>query len=399
MVAPKASACCSWQCCVARETDDNDFVVSSSKSTRSFQLTPAMPDKPAQPITSPPVPVKGSPLIPDTAPLEEVDQNGIKVDSFASLYETCKSVGHGTFGKVLVVRCRQTKQMRACKIVVVKSEPHKDMIDNEVELLKSLDHPGIIALHHVFFECGFQTNASGLSVYLITELCNGGDLTSKIRRYYEELRHPMMEGHAACILKQILSATSYCHARGVVHRDMKPDNILFLYETSLDQVKIVDFGLADFMDRIRENAQEVKVLRQDVMGRLSRMLLPAVRGKHLIKWHERKQVMQSVGTINYMAPEVMIGDYDERADLFSIGVILCQLLTGRHPFVNSSVHNEEAVRAMISSPEPAPITGEVWSRVSAKATDLCRGLLEKSAKKRLSAEQALEHPWLHDAAR
>jgi len=109
--------------------------------------------------------------------------------------------------------------------------------------------------------------------------------------------------------------------------------------------------------------------------------------------------MQKAGTPHYMAPEMIEGYYDEKADLFSIGIILCQLLTGWHPFYVPGQDDEQSVRAKITAPEAVEFPFSVWDMVSKDAMDLCRKLLERSAKGRPTAAQALAHPWFQDPAK
>lgn len=112
--------------------------------------------------------------------------------------------------------------------------------------------------------------------------------------------------------------------------------------------------------------------------------------------HVRKRVMELAGTPHYMAPEMEEGFYDQKADMFSIGVVFCQLLTGVHPFYQAGLDNAKSVRAKISAPEPASLPEEHFRALSGEARDLCCSLLEKRPKKRLSASQALAHPWFRD---
>merc|ERR1719401_2453765 len=285
--------------------------------------------------------------------------------------------------------------LRACKVVAVQTALQRELIDTEIRLLKSLNHPNIMKMHEVYFEQerdnGRVTNGN---IYLVTELCEGGDLFSRILHHYERLKRPMTESHVAFMMQQILSATKYCHDLGIIHRDIKPENILFVDRSSSSPLKIIDFGLANFTEKIREQAKEVKIPKTGTMGRIARML-PPINGKHLIPYHERKKVMQKAGTPHYMAPEMIEGCYDQKADLFSIGIILCQLFTGWHPFYVPG-DDEQSVRAKISAPEPVVFPREVWEPVSTDACDLCRKLLEKCPKNRLSAAQALAHPWFRD---
>lgn len=310
-------------------------------------------------------------------------------------YLFCGDVGSGSFGKVMLVRHKSTKQLRACKVVAVQTALQRELMDNEIRLLKSLNHPHIMKMHEVYFEQASDNGQlAGGNIYLVTELCEGGDLFSRILHHYERLKQPMTESHVAFMMQQILSATKYCHDQGIIHRDIKPENILFVDRTASSSLKIIDFGLANFHEKIREQAKEVKVARSGTMGRLARML-PSVNGRHLIPWHERKRVMQKAGTPHYMAPEMIEGSYDQKADLFSIGIILCQLFTGWHPFYTPG-DDETAVRAKISSPDPVQFPVDIWAQVSPEACDLCRKLLEKSPKNRLSATQALMHEWFRD---
>jgi len=313
-------------------------------------------------------------------------------------YEFYNDVGSGSFGKVMVVRHRNTKQLRACKVVTVQTVLQRELIDTEIKLLKSLNHPNIMTLYEVYFEQGLEQKITNGNIYLITELCEGGDLFSRIIHHYEKLKQRMTESLVAFMMQQILSATKYCHDRDIIHRDIKPENILFVDRSSSSPVKIIDFGLANFTEKIRESAKEVKIPRTGVLGRLARML-PAFDDKHLIPWHERRQVMQRAGTAHYMAPEMIEGYYDEKADLFSIGIILCQLLTGWHPFFIPRYDDEQSVKRKIISENPVQFPAEIWRYVSKEAQDLCRALLEKNSKKRFSAAQALATPWFRDPAK
>ncbi|PHJ15709.1 calcium-dependent protein kinase cdpk9, partial [Cystoisospora suis] len=192
-------------------------------------------------------------------------------------------------------------------------------------------------------------------------------------------------------MRQILSACAYCHERGVVHRDLKPENILFVDTTSDSPLKVIDFGLSDTMQRVRDSAREVKEKRGGVGGAMAR-LLPAINGKHIIPWYVRRVRMQRAGTPHYMSPEMIRGDYDEKCDLFSVGIIMYQLLSGIHPFYVPGLDNEATVKNKILNLDPS-LTGDEWQCVSSQAKDLVKKLINKNPKKRLSAQQALEHPW------
>jgi len=206
----------------------------------------------------------------------------------------------------------------------------------------------------------------------------------------------MTEGHVAYMMSQILSAVKYLHERGIVHRDMKPENILFVDRSSSSAIKLIDYGLADFHSKIVDTAREVKVEKTGLTGKIARML-PTVGGRHLIPWHERKKVMVRAGTPHYMAPEMIEHQwYDQKADLFSIGIILCQLLTGWHPFHIPQVDDEGSVKRKIADPSPVEFPKDIFQHVSPEAQDLCQKLLEKDPENRSSAKQALDHVWFQD---
>lgn len=308
-------------------------------------------------------------------------------------YEFLGIIGQGACGKVMAVRHKSTQQVRACKIAAVQREAERELIDTEIALLKSLNHPNIMNLHEVYFE-SVHHDADGESIYLVTELCQGGGLLSRIAYHYEWLKQPMTEGHVAFMMRQILSATLYCHKLGVIHRDIKPQNILFMNKSASSPIKMIDFGLANFTERIRQNARVQEVPRSGALGMLAQML-PAVGGKELIPKHVQKQVMQRAGTPHYMAPELIAGHYNEKADLFSIGTMFCELLTGVHPFFTCGVDDEVSAKAKITARDPVSFPCEALPdhKVSTRARDLCLRLLRKDPRKRLGADQALSHPW------
>jgi calcium-dependent protein kinase len=311
-------------------------------------------------------------------------------------YEFFGSIGHGSFGDVMIARQKHTRQLRACKVVTVRTEKQLQLARTEVELLQTLDHPNILKLHEAYLDK--SSSHAGTKIYMVTELCEGGDLRSRISYHYEELKQPMSESHAAFMMQQILSALHCCHARGIVHRDIKPENILFMDRSPKSPVKIIDFGLADFTERIRARAEEVEVPREDMMGRLVRTLPQLTKRSSRLRFTS-KRVMQRAGTAPYMAPEVDQGLYNESADMFSVGIILCQMLSGRHPFKVSQNESRKSIRLKITAPFPVEFAADTFGHVSSEAQDLCREFLEKNPKKRLNAARALAHPWFSDPSK
>jgi len=309
-------------------------------------------------------------------------------------YDFFGMAGSGGFGKVMIVRHKKLQAVRACKSIAVQTQLQRDLVETEIELLRRLNHPNIMRL----FESYREGHNLGGNVYLIVELCEGGDLFSRILHHYTTIRTPMTEAQVSYYMQQILSAMQYCHTRRpspIIHRDLKPENMLFVNRTATSPLKVIDFGLANFRNRIAEAATEVKQPKKGVIGTLARTL-PKIGSKQILETHTRRRMMQRAGTAPYMAPEMILGEYDEKVDVFSVGAILYQLMTGKHPFYEPGIDDEATVRKKISSPEPVSFPPELWAGVSADAVEFTRNLLDKNPAKRPSATDALNNRWIRD---
>jgi len=150
-----------------------------------------------------------------------------------------------------------------------------------------IDHPNIIKLYEVYEDSRYM--------YLVMEECTGGELFDRI---YERIEKQSLytEKEAAAIFKQFMSAVCHCHSQKICHRDLKPENLLFLDSSAGSSMKVIDFGLS----KIYSN--------------------------------ENHKMTTKVGTAYYVSPEVLEGNYDEKCDVWSSGVILYILLTGEPPF-------------------------------------------------------------------
>lgn len=161
-----------------------------------------------------------------------------RMEPVESRYLFKEMIGKGGFGKVRKVQNRVTGQELAMK-VIPKKNVHSlsvELIENEIEVLKRLDHPNIIKLYE------FAQDAENF--YLITELCKGGELFDRISRMKN-----FSEMDAARIMRSVISAVSYCHNINVVHRDLKPENILFDSKGEDATVKVIDFGTSMIFER------------------------------------------------------------------------------------------------------------------------------------------------------
>ncbi len=211
-----------------------------------------------------------------------------------------------------------------------------------------MDHPNIIKLYEVYEDNRY--------IYLIMEECLGGELFDRIIEHINS-KSMFSEKEAATIFKQMVSAICYCHAQKICHRDLKPENLLFL-NTSVDSpLKVIDFGLS------------------------------RIFGKN------KDKMTTKVGTAYYVSPEVLNGEYDEKCDIWSCGVILYILLTGDPPF-NGANDNEiyrkiQAKKFSFPSPQ--------WDKISDDAKDLIKRMLS-DPKDRFSAEQVLNHNWVKNCA-
>lgn len=213
----------------------------------------------------------------------------------------------------------------------------------EINILKKLDHPNILKLYEVFED--------EKKYYLVTELCKGGELFDEIIQKVQ-----YSEKEAATIIQQILRAVSYCHQNNIVHRDLKPENVLIDKEMN-NTLKIIDFG----------TAAEYKP------------------GEKLKTTH---------GTSYYIAPEVLFKSYDERCDVWSVGVILYILISGKPPFDGD---DDQEITEQVKKGK-YKLSGGVWDVVSQDARDLITQMLEFDYTKRVSSKQALDHIWFSNAS-
>lgn len=286
----------------------------------------------------------------DESELPEVvfDKNfGYSRQLFAK-YELGKEVGRGHFGYTCSAWCKKgpLKGQEVAVKVILKSKMTTPIamgdVKREVSILQSLSgHDNLVSFYDSFEDDD--------NVYIVMELCRGGELLDRILakggNYPEE--------EAKAIMVQIVSVAAYCHLQGVVHRDFKPENFLFSTEDTESSLKAIDFGLSDFV-------------RPD------------------------ERLTDIVGSAYYVAPEVLQRSYGTEADMWSIGVIAYILLCGSRPFWARS---ESAVFRSIIKLEPN-FEDDPWPSLPEDAKDFVKKLLHKDYRKRLTAAQALCHPWL-----
>jgi len=260
-------------------------------------------------------------------------------------YKRIKILGQGSFGTVFLVKHKLINNYFAMKVIkkTNKNIKEEDSLMNEINILRKLDHPNIVKIHDFY-----NTKTEYI---LVTEYCQEGELFYEIKNFA-----PFNEALAGWYMKQILSAVSYCHKLKIIHRDLKPENIL-IYEKNkngFNTIKIIDFGTALIFNK-------------------------NIKDKSL------------TGSVYYICPEVLSKNrqYTEKCDVWSCGIIMYILLTGLPPF--NGENDEEIMTKIINGKydmEKYP-----WPIISPEAKDLINKLLEFDSMKRISAEEALQHPW------
>ena len=255
-------------------------------------------------------------------------------------YKQGIDIGEGGFGKVKTIIHKKTGQLRAMKLIKKSKEFNLDEIDN----LMLLNHPNILKLFEYYYD-------EKENIYIITEYIRGEELFNKIQE-----KGKFSEEDTAVIIKSVLQAITYCHSCGIIHRDLKPENILIpAGKGKIDYtlLKIIDFGAS--------------VLKKD-------------DGKISFRF----------GTPYYIAPEVLLESYNEKCDVWSIGVITYLLLLGQAPFDG----DDDDIICQKIIQEEIDYENSKIKALSPEAVEFLKKLLEKDPEKRISSSQALEHAWI-----
>ncbi|XP_020979042.1 calcium-dependent protein kinase 10 isoform X2 [Arachis ipaensis] len=262
-------------------------------------------------------------------------------------YVLGRELGRGEFGITYLCTDRETKQELACKSISkrkLRTAVDVEDVRREVAIMNALpDHPNVVKLK--------ATYEDDENVHLVMELCAGGELFDRIvaRGHYSERA-------AANVARTIAEVVRMCHVNGVMHRDLKPENFLFANKKENSVLKAIDFGLSVF-------------------------------------FKPGERFTEIVGSPYYMAPEVLKRNYGPEVDVWSAGVILYILLCGVPPFW---AETEQGVALAILR-GVIDFKREPWPQISDSAKSLVRQMLEPDPKKRLTAEQVLEHSWLQNA--
>jgi len=271
----------------------------------------------------------------------------VSLDSHYKIEKRFGTVGEGGYGSVFVARDKGVENGRlvAIKKVVKKTEMLAEAIHKEVRVMKELDHPNICRLLESFEDERI--------IYLVMEYCEGGELFDRIVQ-----EKSFDEQNAANIVVQVASALRYAHSRNIAHRDLKPENVCFCKkETDAQgQVKVIDWGLSGLFE-----------------------------GDDMLQ--------TAVGSLSYTAPEVLRRSiaYDTSCDLWSLGVLIYVMLSGKPPFWgNQQVIVQRILHAKY------PMTGHPWDLISSEAKSIIKGLLVVDPSERMGITDVMDHSWLRD---
>lgn len=218
------------------------------------------------------------------------------------------------------------------------------LLKRELAILKLVDHPNIVKFYESYEDSKY--------LHLVMELCTGGDVLERL------LTHgSFSEAQVASIIRTCLFAVSHLHELDIVHRDLKPENFLYENDSPNAEIKIIDFGMSNRLDR--------------------------------------SELHSMVGTPYYLAPEMLSGNYGKECDVWSLGVVMYVFLSGRQPFAG------ECVGQVFERIKDADFDFESqkWAGISSEAKDLVRLMLTSNPQRRITAKAALRHPWFQFAQR
>ena len=268
----------------------------------------------------------------------------------SELYEMLLCIGEGGYGKVMKVRNLISKEIRAMKVIKKSSiaEGISDFeVQNEINILKSLDHPNIIKIYEFFID--------SKNIYIVTEFSDEGDLFKRM-----ESMSYFSEKIVCHIMRQILSAVAYLHSKNIFHGDLKLENILIDSASHLNDqrreffdIKLIDFGCSKI-------------------------------------FASNKRFKEIIGTAYYVAPEVLLNNYNEKCDQWSCGVITYILLSGKPPFDGNT---ETDIINKILKKDPIDFKLSEFKGVSKMALDIMSNMLNYDHYKRPSAARILRHRW------
>ncbi|CAD7944041.1 unnamed protein product [Amoebophrya sp. A120] len=278
-----------------------------------------------------------------------IDKN--KTGKPEDFYKTLKKLGEGSFGLVYLVEDLSSHQERVLKVVnKAKSAMPPEELQLEIDTLKSLDHPHIIRLFEYFEDYN--------NIYIVMETAKGGELLDVIESNYKA-GYRLNEQWISVVYTQVLNAISYVHARGIMHKDLKAENIMLLDDgnsATQPHAVVIDLGLAEMFDKVTGKSKNI------------------------------------AGTPVTMAPEVWNQSFGPKCDVWSLGVVLYQLLSGKLPFIAKTCKKKDWLAVLTVPPN--------WKRVehaSQPVRQLLSSMLTVDENKRPTCSECLQFQWFRDA--
>lgn len=265
------------------------------------------------------------------------------VDDINDYFDFHATIGTGHFGAVKHATSKTSGKEWAVKVVKLNNEVDKDALRNEINILKRLHHPQIVRV--------IASYEDKEHMYMIMQLCKGKELYEHL---YKEKRE-FSEEDVRKIIRGLLRAIAFLHSNFITHRDLKLENLLLENAENPGSLKLCDFGLST-------------------------------------RFKRGEKLQKSLGTIDYVAPEVLDGEYNEKCDLWSVGVICFELLTGVSPFHAPTI--DETMGKIFDG--ILIFEDSIWKNFSPHAITFIKSLVKENVDARLSAEQALDHKWLAD---
>ncbi|CAJ1081668.1 serine/threonine-protein kinase H1-like [Xyrichtys novacula] len=273
-------------------------------------------------------------------------------------YDIKALIGRGSFSRVVRAEHRATRQPFAIKMMEVELPEGREVCASELAVLQRVSHSNVIQLIQVF---QFPQR-----VYMVLELATGGELLERVVS-----RGRFTERDATQAIRMVLAGVGYLHNLGITHRDLKPENLLYYHPGADSRLLVTDFGLATF------GGTGERFEGDDAGGDTDADKTWSLR--------------TTCGTPEYIAPEILLRKpYTCAVDLWAMGVIAYIVLSGSMPFEDDS--RTRLYRSIMRG--KYSFHGDPWPSVSNLAKDFIRGLLQVDPTTRLTADQAIRHPWV-----
>ncbi|KDO33822.1 CAMK/CDPK protein kinase [Saprolegnia parasitica CBS 223.65] len=270
----------------------------------------------------------------------ELVQHTVVID-INDIFEFHEELGKGSFGRVVRATNRKSGKVWAVKIVDLGNALDKSSLLNEISIVKRLQHPNIVRM--------IASYEDAKHMYMVMQLLPGHELFDHLYKSDKTFSEADVRKLVLCLLR----AVAYLHSNQITHRDLKLENLLLENELQMTSLKLCDFGLSKFMQK-------------------------------------------ASGFKNYVAPEVLDGDYNEKCDLWSIGVLCYELLTHKSPFHGATT--DETMGKIFDGIQPSFFQGDAWKAISPDCINFIKSLMQDDPDERLSAEQALNHRWMRTSA-